>query len=345
MNLFVRRSPIGLDVGSRSIKAAQVTEGDVTRVTALSLVPRVRPGQEMDREEVASLRQVLRRQGFVGRDVVLAVPHERLLRGVLELPAGLTGTSVAQVARMELARQHRVDPHSFEMVCWGLPEGKAQTVAVACPHAAAHALLDLFDGTGLNVQALDVATAAAARACLDLCVPAPGITAILDLGWASTRLLLVSGPTILYERFFEGGLSGLVGTLAGRFEISEGAACQILDTVGLSSDPLPTEVDPASLEAIRKLLRTHVRSLMEDLKIPFSYISRQHLNQPVGRMVLVGGGAGTPGLAEYMASVFGTEVRRAAPRDLMKVASNVQTRAGHPALTVALGLARFRGVS
>ena len=344
MNLFDRRSPIGLDVGSRSIKAAQVTEGEVTRISALSMVPRVRPGQAVDRDEAANLRQVLRRQGFAGSDVVLAVPEESLLRGVLELPAALTGVSVAQVARMELARLHRVDPNSFEMVHWGLSQAKAQTVAVACPHAAAHALLDLFDGTGFNVRALDVRTAAAARACRDLCVPAPGITAIVDLGWSSTKLLLVCGPTILYERLFEDRLSKLAGTLAERFHITETAACRILDTVGISADPLPIEVDPVSVEAIRKVLRAHFRSLLEELKIPFAYVSRQYLNQPVKRMLLVGGGAGTPGLAAYMGSAFGIEVQRAAPHDLMKVAPSIETKADHPALTVALGLARFAGV-
>ena len=45
-----------------------------------------------------------------------------------------------------------------------------------------------------------------------------------------------------------------------------------------------------------------------------------------------------------MASLFGVEVRGTAPQDLIKVASNVQTKADHPALTVALGLARFKGV-
>jgi Tfp pilus assembly PilM family ATPase len=344
MNPFVHRSPIGLDVGSRSIKAVQVTEGEVPHLSALSMVPRVRPGQEVNGEEVANLRQVLKRQGFVGSDVVLAVPEERLLRGILELPAALTGASVAQVARMELARLHRVDPHSFEMVYWGLPQAKAQTVAVACPHAAAHALLDLFDGMGLNVQALDVRTAAAARACRDLCVPAPGITAILDLGWSSTKLLLVCGPTILYERLFDDRLSKLVGTLTERFQISETATCQILDTVGISSDPLPMEVDPDSLEAIRKVIKAHFHSLLEELKVPFAYISRQYLNEPVKRMLLIGGGAGTPGLAAYMASLFGVEVQGASPQNLIKVASNVQTKADHPALTVALGLARFTGV-
>jgi Tfp pilus assembly PilM family ATPase len=342
MNPLVHRSPIGIDIGSRTIKAAQVTRGGAPRLAAVSMVPRVHPGHELDSEEVMHLRQVLRRQGFTGNRVVLAVPEERLLRGMFELPAA-PGVPVGQIARMELARLHHVDPQSFEMVCWGLPQAKSQTMAVGCPHAAADALLDVFEGAGLDVRALDVRTAAAARACLDLCVPVPGITAILDLGWSSARLLLVCGPTILYERPFEDGLSKLARTLASRFHVDEAAACQILDRVGISTDRLPAEGDPVSLEAIRKVLKAYARSLSEELKVPFAYVTHQHLNEPVQRMLLVGGGAGTPGFAEHMSTLCEVEVRRASPQDLMKVAPNVQTKADHPALSVALGLARFAG--
>ena len=89
---------------------------------------------------------------------------------------------------MELSRLHNIAPDSFEMAYWDLKAAAGSkpvthTLAVACPHEAANALLDVFEDAGFQVAALDVRGAAAARACAPLLLPAPQITAILDLGW------------------------------------------------------------------------------------------------------------------------------------------------------------------
>jgi Tfp pilus assembly PilM family ATPase len=141
---FARHTAIGIDIGSRTVKAAQLsTRGGNLRIVALSMCPRIKPGGPIDREEITNTQGVLRRQGFTGSRIVLAVPDEQLLRGILQLPPSVPGPAVAQMARMELARIHHIEPQGFELVCWGQPSSEparsnVQTVAVACPHPVAH---------------------------------------------------------------------------------------------------------------------------------------------------------------------------------------------------------------
>ncbi len=78
---------------------------------------------------------------FAGRKAVLAVPAEKLLRGIVELGPIESGAPIDQVARMEFARVHNRDPQSFEMVYWMLPpsparQGRSQLLAAACAAVA-----------------------------------------------------------------------------------------------------------------------------------------------------------------------------------------------------------------
>jgi Tfp pilus assembly PilM family ATPase len=280
--------------------------------------------------------------------VVLAVPDQKLLRGTFELPPRLPLDKVPPMARMELSRIHQVPPQSFEMVCWVMPQSDqvksiTQTITVGCLHDVANAYLDVFEKGGLNVTALDVRSAAAARACAGLMAPMPALTAILDLGWGSTKLLLACGGSIIYERLLESpSLQVLATNLSTRFNIASQAACQVIDVVGFADSEVGG-FDRQSMGAIRRLLEKHTAKMIEELKVPFAYANHQLPGEGIKRMLLIGGGAKIPGLASHFESQIDIEVRVATPGELLDSSPELKNKVDNPATSVAVGLARFSG--
>jgi len=345
-----KRSAIGIDVGTRIIKAAQLLpSGDHHRIVALTMLPRTGSGATIEYGEVCQLKRILHRQGFTGSNVVLAVPDQKLLRGTFELPPRISLDKVPQMARMELSRIHQVAPQSFEMVCWIMPQSDqvksiTQTITVGCLHDVANAYLDVFEKGGLNVTALDVRSAAAARACEGLTAPMPALTAILDLGWGSTKLLLACGSAIIYERLLESpSLQALIAKLSKRFNIADQAACHVIDAVGFAVGEVEG-FDEQSTVAIRDLLEKHAGKMIEELKVPFAYANHQLPGEGIKRLLLIGGGAKIPGLAPYFEPQIGMDVKEATPGELMESSPALQSKVNNPATTVAVGLARFSGV-
>ena len=342
------RTAIGIDVGTRSIKVAQLyTSGEKPHIAALSMFPRVNAGDEIDTEELCRMKRVLKRQGFCGNDVVLAAPESVLLQGVFDIPPQVSGAPVAQIARMELSRIHNVMPDSFEIVCWDPPnQGKSksatQTIAIGCPHEAADVFIDLFENAGFNVSALDIRIAAAARACMTLMVPPPALTSILDIGWDSTKLLLVCGNTIIYERHFRNKcLSKLRSKLSETFSITEEAADQVISLIGFETDREVGDLDQETVDVIRRMLRKHFDMMLEELEASFDYANYQYPGEGAKRLLLIGGGAKISGLSQYFHSILGVEVQSVAPGDIVENSSQNFTKVSHPAMTTAVGLAMF----
>jgi Tfp pilus assembly PilM family ATPase len=292
----------------------------------------------------------LNRQGLRGNRIAIAAPEQMLLQTAMEVPAKVSGTPAEQIIRMELARLHNVAPDSFELAHWELAVPNhtrpvTQTLAVGCPHAAANALLDVFENTGFRVAALDVRGAAVARACRPLLLPPPQITVIVDLGWRSTSVLFLCGPALLYERSVAGAPVGdLTAKFTEIFSLGPGAAYQIIGTIGPGPEESTGQYDAESLDVIRKHMRAHFDRLLDELKVPLSYANHQFPGEGVKRLLLIGGGAGVPGLASYFQAQLGLEVKRAAPSDLVDSPPELATKARNPALTCAVGLAQFEGV-
>jgi type IV pilus assembly protein PilM len=344
---WARHTAIGIDIGNRTLKAAQLSyRRSGLRVSALAICPRVKPDGPVDQEEIRHIQGVLRRQGFSGSKVVLAVADGQLLRGILQLPPTVPAAAVSQMARMELARIHHIEPQGFELVCWAPPTSQEagrsnmQTVAVACPHAVAQPLLEDFERAGLDVIALDARTAAAARACRTLAAPGTEVTAILDLGWSTTKLLLVCGETVIYERLLKSDLTVLTSALAKRFKITQAAASQLVDTLGVASRQAPGQFDDDTRLALQDLLRHYGQTMMEELKVPFAYARQYHV-EGVRRLLLLGGGASLAELADVLSASPEIKVLRAAPRDVLGCDEAIVTKSDNPALTVAVGLAMF----
>lgn len=351
MNLGrARHSLIGVDVGRRAIKAAQLLRVDgAYRISALSSLPRPEAERDVSEADPRAMKEVFRRQGFVGSGIVLAAPQNRLLQAALELPAKVADAPIEQIVRMEMSRLHGVTPDSFEMACWAFKgpsdsRPMMHTLAVGCPHAAANEFLDVFENAGFRVVAMDVRIAAATRACKPLLLAPPQITAIVDLGWRCTSVLFVCGTSIIYERSLQAAALGeLTAKLMEAFKIPFESAYQILGAVGPIPEELPQTYDRESLNAIRKHTTTHFDRLLDELKVPLSYANHQFAGERVGRILLIGGGAAVPQLASYFEQRLGVEVRRASPSDLFGTLPALATKADNPTLTVSLGLAMSGG--
>jgi len=369
------RTPVGVDVGARSIKAVQLRplSGGRWAVAASASIPRsaaedaavagAQPAAvtaPLATGEVERLHDVLRRQGFGGSGVVLAIPSSRLLSASLELPPRSSNAPVDSIARAEFARAHKLplEAPNFEFAHWELPAAArggrtSQALAVGCTHADADAVLRPFDEDGLDVVALDVEAWALARACGSLAAPPGRVTALLDMGWNACRLVVVHHRTVCYTRLLtDAALRHLHRAVGQHLGLEPEVARHVLedaalwaaghggdapgDAAGERGGESANESSPAV--DVRRIVWAHFDAMIAELRTSFSYAAHQYPDAPLQRLLLTGGGAVIPGAAEYLREALGIEARVARPADVAECPAGF---AAAPASMTALGLAMF----
>ncbi|HUU91379.1 MAG TPA: pilus assembly protein PilM [Phycisphaerae bacterium] len=345
-----RRSPIGVDFDGRFMRAVQLTKArDGWRLEAGVSAPRTSPDAPMDGPEVKEFHQVLRRQNFKGTRVVLAVPEEKLVADLLELPPRSSGAPLDEIARAELASAHAYDPAEAETVCWDLPpsarvKDMTNVMAVACRHADAQALLEAFESAGLAVGALSSRLHAVVRAVRPMLWDS-GMTAILDFGWDSALLLLMHQGTVIYRRTMpEAAVRLLLQAVSKSLDLEDDAANYLLADVGLAPDSEEAKDEAPSFKDLTTLISKHLEVVVEAMRSAFSYAAQLYPDATaVEYVLLTGQGSGIPGFYETLLERLGMSVRVTAPVDVLEGPSTRDGPPGNPSLTVATGLAQYAG--
>jgi Tfp pilus assembly PilM family ATPase len=336
--------PIGIDLGPRSIAAVQL-EGvrGRGRVRAAMLVERIEPESDPSPAELERLRGILDRQGFTGTDVVLALPRSAVSTASVEVPAA-AAASRDSIARLELARAHRLDADRVEAAAWELPPlarstGGAPVMIVGCPAEAADAWLDRFERAGLHVTALDVPMLAAARACAPLLEAGVGAAALLQVDWEAATILFVADGRIHSVRALpELGAGALMHDLANRLQIDVAAVGRGVRQTGVL--PPPDGDGRGWLLDVRSALMTHIDSLLREVLASCSYVAARHALPAPQRLLLLGEGAAWPGLEDYIRATADLSVQIASLERMIDCPALRPDDRASAALTVALGLAR-----
>lgn len=338
------RSLIGIDVGARQVKLAQLGGGPGRwRLEEAATFPRMESGPVIQAAEIERIGDVLVRRGFIGRKVAVATPANRLLSGVLELPAAAGGVPVEQLARMEMARTHRVDPESFALSYWDLPasvrpgEG-SRVFAAACCHEDADAYLDMFESQGLDVCALDVTSCATVRACAPLINESQAVTAILDVGWTSVRLVLMYQGWVVFERVLEeSGVEPVHRMLAHRFSLEAQAVDQLLRRY---ADPhVEDHRFDTVVQDMQGMLASQYEAIVQEVRVSLTYVTHQFGSTPAKRLLLVGGGAMLPGIADVLTQGLEVEAVCASTKRLVQCDGDEHDSAMY---ATAIGLAQWR---
>jgi len=203
-------------------------------------------------------------------------------------------------------------------------------------------MLETFESEGLEVVALDVRASALARATTPLHPAAGAVSAVLDMGWAGSTLVMLHGGAVVYGRLLsDGGLKALGEALNTRLNLEPDVTDYLLNDIGLSADA--TGEDEVALPAeAKKLLISHVDALVQELNVSFSYVAHEYPDVSLTRLLLTGPAATMPGLSEHLANVLGVEVPVASASQLAECPPALLSSCASPALVAALGLAQFR---
>ncbi len=256
--MFSRYTPIGVDVGSRQIKAMQLSDpggGEPLKVESAVVLPRLAPNEPLNGDELFRLGQVFERQGFAGRQVVTAVPVEQLTMESLELPPRKSGAPLDQIAEQELGQSQSLADHEFEMSMWDLPTparsgDRTHVMATACTHEHAGQLVDLWEQHGFHLVALDIHAWAAARACALRPQGEGEMVAVLDLGATHALLTVVFEGVVIFERLLnDGGLSTLYEALHRQFGLDDPMTSYLVRRVESQPDDGAPKCDEPSQAA------------------------------------------------------------------------------------------------
>lgn len=314
-------SPIGVDFGQRSVKAAQCrrVRGGWKLMRAVS-IPRAERTALPTPAECARLAGVLYRRGFEGTEVVLAAPASAVLTSIMDLPPRGSGAPVDTIARMELARAHKRDAAALEVAWWELPDPArpggtrasdgVAAMAVGMTHEHAGALLDAMKAAGLNVAAIEPLPMALARAALPLCAGSSGLSAIVDVGWSAATVSLIHGTTLIYTRAVEeAGLKKFYERALPRMGLDEAR----LDRLLAESENIKTSERRGVDREVHTQLEAHAAILSRELKASLTYAGHRYPGIARGSLLLVGGGAELAGLAQHVGAAIEATATPVAP--------------------------------
>ena len=342
------KTPIGIDIGRRYVKAAQLTRsGQGWCAEATACFPRAKTEATIDNREVRRIHRVLSRQGFDGNEVILGVPSEMLLTGILELPLRASGAPLEQIARAELARMYKRDPETVEVSCWDLPIAKSSSqestmmMAAGCSHDDARELLSVFEDTEFHVAAMDAPACALARACGPLLDHQNGVVALADLGWNAVQLLLLHEGVIVYESTLqELGIKKLYEALAHRFGLDHSEIDCLLSEISPDTRVGQGQSGGSPFNIVFDVIAGHFRAIAEDLRSTFSKATHQY-GCDVELLLLVGGGADIPGVSQELAKKLHMALKSVTMEGLLQCPPTRCEGSNRAALACATGLAQF----
>ena len=290
-------NPIGLDIGSSSIRAVEVRRGkDEHTLTNFGQVPlppgTVQAGILQDPVAVtAALKQLWAACKFDTKKVTLGVTNPQLVVrevSVSNLPDKERRKSLPFQVRDMLplaVERSLLDFHPLEQ------PGDSPTVRgllIAMPKEAVLTTVQAVEKAGLRVAGVDLASFAVLRAASRLDAQ---VEAIVDIGAEVTSVVVHADGEPLIVRTVPRGGTEITDTMATRLGINPADAEALKCRFGLHGDGDP-DTAVAAADAIRPLVN--------ELRSSFTYLASGERQKQVTRISLCGGSALMPGLAEHL---------------------------------------------
>ncbi len=341
-----KQSLIGLDIGSHTVKVAELETHPkhghklVNWGISAPLAEAIVDGEIMDRQLVIdAISNLLESRGIATRNVVAAVSGRAVI--VKKITMNKLSADDAQQAVYWEAEQHvpyDINDVSLDFEILGPAPNdpkQMQVLLVAAKKDMVMSFSDLMREAGLNPLVVDVdsfATQNALEANYDF---APDeVVACLNIGSEITNINITQAGVPYFTKDLQMGGSTFTDAVQRKFSLSQSeAAAAVRGESGASVEMAP-------------VIEQACEGLATALERAQAYLRTAGEAGPISRIMLCGGSSMTPGVPEFLNRRFGVPAEIADP--LSRIAYDPALFAGQdvkrvaPLLTVGIGLALRR---
>lgn len=347
-SLFRRKQKpvIGLDVSTTSVKLLELSESNGHyRVESYAVVPLpANAVMENAIRDIDAVSEGLAKAATKAKtkvlDSVIAVAGSSVITKVVDMPGNLSEEQMEEEINQDAESYipFPIEDVSLDFEVLGPtadnPE-RVDVLLVACRREEVETRIEAIELANLKAKIVDTEAFAMERA-FDFIAPQieghdeNSIVAIMDIGASVSTLSVLKGGTTVYTRENLFGGRQLTEEIQRRYGLSVEEAGVAKKQGGLPEDYQAEVLEPFMDAVVQQVLRS----------LQFFFSSAQY--NEVDHVVLAGGVASMPGLAELITSKLGTPCTVANPFAEMSMSSKVNAMAlsnDAPALMIACGLA------
>lgn len=347
--LIYKKTPhFGFDIGSHSVKMVQVHKQGgryVVKGYGYCYFPAeaIADGVIINPSEMAkAIRPLLTNMtygGITSRRVATGLPAGKVFTRTLQLPH-MNSSDLAAAIHYEVEQYVPVPVNDlyvdFEIIntvkAIAGKDGHIDVLMVAAPRAIVDSYIKLFDELNLQIGAIETSMAAAVRAMMMSKESLKNSTLVMDIGSDSSDLTVYDQVIPLTGSVPIGG-DQYTSTLVKALNITTEEANELKVKFGIG----PSGLQPKIFNALEPHLQTMVK---EAKRVQKFYQDRSENRQKVESLILSGGTASMPGLAEYFQKELGLAISIANPwKDLVTKKMQSVSKRDAPMYTTAIGLA------
>jgi type IV pilus assembly protein PilM len=296
----------------------------------------------VDAEAVGeAIRRAAKRAGTKLKDVAIAISGDAAITKVIQMPKNLRGGDLEQQIEIQ-ADQYipfPMDEVSYDFEVLGPSEKDAETIdvlLVATRTENVEQRQAAVTAAGLTAKIVDVEAFALENACRLMVhqMPEGGIdrtVAVVDFGASSTTFSVLRNLKVVYTRDFNFGGQQLTEEIMRTYGLSMEEAGRAKKEGGLPGNYQAEVLDPFTDDMTQQVSRS----------LQFYLASGSGREQPE-KILICGGCANIPGVADVIASRVGIAAERGDPLGGMKLSSRAKAQAvskDATALLTACGLA------
>jgi type IV pilus assembly protein PilM len=335
--------PIGIDLGSRSLKMIQFN-ADYSAATDAARwdIPFAAPPALAERRDIIrnALKQLRTSRNFVGREAVLCLTAPHLHIQNIRVPK-LSGEEFEKTIRQDAAARlpFPLDEAEVRFIEAGdvrqADAVKREVILLACQRTFIEEMIAVVQSAGLHVVGVDPEPAAVLR-CYSRQFRRDDDKVqchlYVHVGSANTSVTIARGEEVLFVKYLEVGGRHMDESVARHLEMDLQQASILRRSAG---DRRNDQQDPDVAGTMTESLRPIVERLSTELSLCIRYHSVTFRGRPLTRAVLTGGEAnGT--LAELLTNQVGMEFDLGDP---LRRFQGVNTTSRKGQWDVAVGLA------
>ncbi|HYF05587.1 MAG TPA: type IV pilus assembly protein PilM [Patescibacteria group bacterium] len=326
------KSIVGIDIGTSDIKLVQVTHDKQITLDTYGIVNLPYDlGAKFTEQSIIQtagiLKELTLKARITAKKCVISLPNSTVFTSVIEMPK-LSESELSSAMEFE-AKKYVPLPTSEINLSWTVVSesqvtGNYQILLTAVPKQVQANYLKLFSLANLDLRVVEIESLALIRAIVD---SSTSNCVIIDMGAKTTSISFVSKGLLQLTRNIGIGGETITNRIAQALNISVPRAEQFKRDFGVSQ----ATFIPEAIKPVLGSIKNQVKQLIALYK---------NNNIEIDTVLLVGGGANIPGLAEYMADLaphvsFANPLQKVTVRpDLSALLENYKYH-----LAIAIGLA------